>query len=109
MAKTPLKIVKQHDSPASDSIHLGKRLRTLREACSLSQESAAVRAGMTRNTLARHEASAFPDLKLSTILALMELYDVASLDGFVGRSPAERLLQSWVGQGRPGLRGEFVG
>ena len=80
----------------------------LREANSLSQESAAVRAGMTRNTLARHEAAEFPDMKLSTMFALMELYGVPSLDGLVGPYPSEELLHAWVRLGRPGLRGEVV-
>jgi hypothetical protein len=63
---------------------------------------------MTRNTLARHEAARLPDLKLSTMLALMELYQLSSLDDLVCRPAVGPLLDAWVDEGRPGLRGEVL-
>jgi transcriptional regulator with XRE-family HTH domain len=109
MGRSSLHIVRSASENAISSVHLGRRLRELRTERGLSQETAAVRAGMSRNTLARHELSAFPDLKLSTMLALMELYDVPTLDALVGASPVQALLHAWVDEGRPGLRGQFVG
>jgi transcriptional regulator with XRE-family HTH domain len=106
MSKSPLHVVQ---APAQYSMNLGARLRSLREARGWSQEAAAVRAGMTRNTLARHESTQLPDLKLSTMLALMELYGVHSLDALIGQTPVQQLLQVWIDEGRPGLRGEVVG
>lgn len=84
--------------------HVGARLRLLRETAGLSQETAAVRAGLTRNTLGRLEAEALPDPRLSTLLSLMELYRMTSLEDLLGVSPSRSLLQDWVAEGRPGLR-----
>jgi transcriptional regulator with XRE-family HTH domain len=89
-------------------VHVGERLRALRLDRGLSQESAAARAGMTRNTLARHEAARLPDLKLSTMLALLELYNLSSLDDLVCRPAVRPLLEVWIDEGRPGLRGEVL-
>ena len=109
MDKRSLRVVRAAQTDAQKSMHLGSRLRSLRETIGLSQEAAAVRAGMTRNTLARHESAPLPDLKLSTMLALMELYGVPSLDALIGQTPAQHLLEAWIDGGRPGLRGEVIG
>lgn len=89
---------------AWSSVHVGRHLRKLRETAGLSQEEAGVRAGLTRGTLGRLEASAMPDPRLSTLLALMELYRLASLEELLGISPSRLVLRRWVADGRPGLR-----
>lgn len=93
------------EEDAQSSVHVGRHLRRLREGAGLSQEVAAVRAGLTRNTLGRLESHPLPDMRLSTLFALMELYDVGSLEELLGVPPSRRALADWVQVGRPGLRG----
>lgn len=101
--RPPLAVVGIVES-AQSSVHVGQRLRELREAVGLTQEVAAVSAGLTRNTLGRLESAELPDVRLSTLLALMELYGAASLDDLLGISPSRAVLRRWVAEGRPGLR-----
>lgn len=89
---------------ARSTVHVGNRLRLLREQAGLSQEVAAVTAGLTRNTLGRLESMALPDMRLSTALALMDLYGLQSIEELFGRTPSRAAVNRWVEVGRPGRR-----
>lgn len=84
------------------SVHVGAHLRRLRAARGWSIEDAAVRAGLSRNTLSKLEGMALPNPRLATLLALMELYDLQSIEELLGLLPSRALLRAWVEEGRPG-------
>lgn len=67
-------------------------------------DHAARLAGLSRNTLGKLEKAALPNPNLSTLLALMEIYETTSLEDLLGPLPSQSLLDRWVGEGRPGLR-----
>jgi DNA-binding XRE family transcriptional regulator len=89
---------------AQSSVHIGNRLRELREQCNLTQEVAAVNAGITRNTLGELEGSRFPNPQLSTLLGLMQCYGLSSLDALLGPMPAARVANAWEDAGWPNKR-----
>lgn len=89
---------------AQSSVHIGSRLRALREDRRLTQEEAAVGAGITRNTLVDLERSQFPNPQLSTLLALMQQYELSSLDALLGPMPAARVANAWEEAGWPNKR-----
>ena len=89
---------------ANLTVQIGARLRALRRRNGWSIESAAARAGLSRNTLGALETAEFPNPTLSTLLALMETYGVGTLEELLGAVPSRLLLEAWVQQGRPGLR-----
>lgn len=86
------------------TMHVGARLRHLRTQRSLTQEQAAVAAGITRNTLAGLERNRFPNPHLSTLLALMACYDLSSLDELLGPLPAGTVYGAWESAGWPNTR-----
>lgn len=95
---------------AQQAVHVGLVLRKHREASGLTQERAAVAAGLTRNTLGALEKSAFPDAHLSTLLALMRVYSLGSLDQLLGVTPSRQVADAWAALGWDGGRpGEPVG
>lgn len=89
---------------AQPAVHIGQVLRARREAAGLTQERAAVAAGLTRNTLGSIEKSALPDPHLSTLLALMQVYGLGSLDELLGPMPSMTLAESWQAKGWSGGR-----
>lgn len=91
-------------TPGSDhqSVHVGAQLRHLRTARGWSIEEAAVHAGLSRNTLSKLEGMALPNPRLATLLALMELYELHSIEELLGLVPSRALLRAWVAEGRPG-------
>lgn len=89
---------------AHSSVHLGDHLRDLRKAEGWSIEAAASKAGLSANTLANIERSAFPNPTLSTLLALVEIYRLRSVEELFGRLPSRVVLAHWVASGRPGSR-----
>ncbi|ORA60863.1 MULTISPECIES: helix-turn-helix transcriptional regulator [Mycobacteriaceae] len=92
-----------HDTQAVQStVHLGQVLRAHRERAKLTQEQAAVRAGITRGALAALEKKQFPDPHLSTLLALMLTYRLGSLEALLGPSHSEVLAATWHAQGWQG-------
>ncbi|MFF1610849.1 helix-turn-helix transcriptional regulator [Amycolatopsis sp. NPDC058278] len=104
--RTP-RILKAVPSPPSDdhfSVHLGHRLRELCEQRGLTQEVAAVTAGITRNTLVKLEGARFPNPQLSTLLSLMQCYELRSIDELIGPMPAARLAHAWQAAGWPNTR-----
>jgi transcriptional regulator with XRE-family HTH domain len=80
-------------------LHLGERLRDFRIKSGLSQEQAAVYAGLTRKSIARLENARFPNPHLSTLLRLMTTYDVSSLEELLGTTPSARLAAAWEEEG----------
>jgi transcriptional regulator with XRE-family HTH domain len=76
-------------------VHLGNRLRTVREQTGLSQEKAAGKAGITRNGLALLEKARFPNPTLSTLLGLMRAYELRSIEELLGPVPSARLAAAW--------------
>lgn len=93
--------VQTHDH---SSVHVGSHLRGLRLGRGWSIEEAAVKAGLSRNTLGGLETSALPNPTLSTLLALMELYELATIESLFAPEPSRELLRAWVASGRPGTR-----
>lgn len=87
-------------------VHIGERLRQLRVQNKLTQERAAVFAGLTRKSIARLESARFPDPHLSTLLRIMVTYNVSSLEELLGISPSARLAETWAEEGWPGTREE---
>lgn len=80
-------------------VHLGERLRTVRKLSGLTQEQAAVAAGVTRTTIAELEGARFPNPKLSTLLRLMRTYELGSLEELLGSVPSARLAAAWEEEG----------
>jgi transcriptional regulator with XRE-family HTH domain len=91
-------------SSTHPTVHLGERLRALRASREWSIEAAAAKAGLSGNTLSNLERTALPNPTLSTLLALMEIYDLGSIDDLFGPAPSRLLLAEWVAIGRPGTR-----
>ncbi|MGW5716087.1 helix-turn-helix transcriptional regulator [Amycolatopsis sp. NPDC003865] len=84
---------------AKSTVHVGHHLRQLRERRGLTQERAAVSASITRNTLASLEKARFPNPKLSTLILLMQCYELRSLDELLGPMPAARVAHAWEESG----------
>jgi DNA-binding XRE family transcriptional regulator len=84
------------DSGSQLRMHLGERLRDFRIKSELTQEQAAVRAGLTRKSIARYEAARFPNLYLSNLLRLMTIYSIGSLEELFGTTPSARLAEAWA-------------
>ena len=61
----------------------------------LTQEQAAVYAGLTRKSIARLENARFPNPHLSTLLRLMTTYNIGSLEELLGTTPSARLAEAW--------------
>lgn len=99
----PLAVVPPEQA-AQSNVHLGARLRDLRLGRGWSIEQAAARAGLSRNTLGGLETNPLPNPNLSTLLALMELYQLRSIEELFGSVPSRSLLEAWVANGRPGTR-----
>lgn len=99
-----LRAVPDLTSDALSSVHIGNRLRELRDQRNLTQEEAAVNAGITRNTLVELEGSRFPNPQLSTLLGLMQCYGLGSLDALLGPMPAARVASAWEEAGWPNKR-----
>jgi DNA-binding XRE family transcriptional regulator len=85
-------------------VHVGDRLRQLREEHELTQEEAAAKAGVTRNTLVNLEREQFPNPQLSTLLGLMRCYRLTSLDALLGPMPATWVAEAWKQAGWPNTR-----
>jgi transcriptional regulator with XRE-family HTH domain len=85
-------------------VHVGQRLRRLRQARGLTQEQAAAAAGLTRNTLGSLERERFPDPHLSTLLTLMHVYQLGTLEELLGPLPSARVANAWEEEGRTGTR-----
>jgi transcriptional regulator with XRE-family HTH domain len=85
-------------------VHLGWTLRRLRHGRGWSIGQAASMAGISPNTLSNVERSAMPNPTLSTLLALMDIYKVDTIEGLLGPTPSQELLQEWISMGRPGRR-----
>ena len=83
------------DPGSQPRMHLGERLRDFRNKNKLSQEQAAVYAGLTRKSIARLENARFPNPHLSTLLRLMRTYNVSSLEELLGTAPSARLAEAW--------------
>jgi transcriptional regulator with XRE-family HTH domain len=83
------------DPGSRPPVHYGDRLREFRVSGGLTQEQAAVYAGLTRKTIARLESARFPNPQLSTLLRLMKTYNVSSLEELFGASPSARLAEAW--------------
>lgn len=90
---------------AHSTVHIGASLRARRQASNLTQERAAVLAGLTRGAVAKLEASELPDPHLSTLLALMRVYGLGSIEELLGRIPSAEIARYWESQrwqgGRP--------
>jgi transcriptional regulator with XRE-family HTH domain len=76
-------------------VHLGERLREVRNQSGLTQEKAAGAAGITRNRLADLEKARFPNPTLSTLLRLMRAYNLRSIEELLGPVPSARLAAAW--------------
>src|SRR5690242_9179241 len=88
--RPPLHVVP--DLPGDQpGVHLGDRLRAVRELAGLSQEKAAVASGISRNTLSALEKARFPNPKLGTLLRLMGTYKLKSIEELLGPVPSARL------------------
>lgn len=93
--------------PASyeqSTVHIGSHLRACREKNKLTQEDAAGAAGITRNALGRLERERFPNPSLRTLLALMQVYKLHSLEELLGPLPSYRLAKDWKEAGWAGTR-----
>jgi DNA-binding XRE family transcriptional regulator len=89
---------------AQHAVHIGAVMRRHREHAGLTQERAAVLAGLTRNTLVTLERAALPDPHLSTLLALMRVYSLGSLEELLGLTPSKVLAEAWAAAGWAGGR-----
>ena len=94
-----LRSVPDHEPADQASVHLGQRLRAARIAKGLTMEKAAVAAGLTRTTIGNLEGARFPDPRLSTLLRLMRVYELGSLEELLGSLPSARLAAAWEGEG----------
>ncbi len=79
--------------------HLGGRLRAARNARGLTQAQAADAAGIARNTLVSLERAQHPDPRLSTLLRLMRVYGLGSLEELLGELPSHQLAETWAAEG----------
>lgn len=87
------------DPGSRPPVHYGDRLRDLRIKSELTQEQAAVYAGLTRKTIARLENARFPNPQLSTLLRLMKTYNASSLEELLGTSQSAQLAEAWAEEG----------
>ena len=94
------------DPGSRPQVHVGERLRDFRLQSRLSQEQAAVFAGLTRKSIARLESARFPNPHLSTLLRIMATYNVGSLEELLGMPPSARLAEAWAEEGWPRTREE---
>jgi transcriptional regulator with XRE-family HTH domain len=92
--RSPLRSVP--DPGSQPRMHIGERLRHFRLKSDLTQEQAAVYAGLTRKSIARYEAARFPNLLLSNLLRLMTTYDIGSVEELLGTTPSARLAEAWA-------------
>jgi transcriptional regulator with XRE-family HTH domain len=92
--RPPLRVVQNDSVDAHFTVHVGQRLQELRRHAGLTQERAAVGAGLTRNTLMTLERAAHPDPRLSTLLKLMMLYNLGSIEELLGATPSARLMEN---------------
>jgi transcriptional regulator with XRE-family HTH domain len=97
--RPPLRSVPDLHPGSQPGIHLGERLRDFRIRSRLSQEQAAVYAGLTRKSIARLESARFPNPHLSTLLRLMTTYKLSSLEELLGTSTSARLAAAWEEEG----------
>lgn len=95
----PLHSVPDPDPSDELQVHLGERLRAIRKENALTQEKAAVAAGMTRNALADLEKARLPNPGLRTLLRLMRTYQLRSLEELLGPIPSARLAAAWEEEG----------
>lgn len=79
--------------------HLGRRLRDARKTRGLTQQEAATAAGLARNTLVSLERAQNPDPRLSTLLRLMRVYGLGSLEELLGPPPSYRMAEAWEAEG----------
>ncbi len=94
-------------TPSDDeqsTVHLGRRLRQCRDSRRLTQAQAAAAAGITRNALGRLEGKQFPNPSLQTLLALMQVYGLRSLEELLGPLPSHLLAKEWAEAGWTGTR-----
>lgn len=103
---TVISSVPSDDADAQPTVHVGRRLRVCRVQRKLTQEQAAGAAGLTRNALGRLEAQQFPNPSLRTLVALMQVYELGSLEELLGPLPSYRLANSWEDAGWTGPRRE---
>jgi transcriptional regulator with XRE-family HTH domain len=94
------------DLGSQPQVHVGERLRGFRAQSGLSQEQAAVYAGLTRKSIARLESARFPNPHLSTLLRIMATYNIGSLEELLGTPPSARLAEAWEEEGWPRPREE---
>ncbi|MGH3873556.1 MAG: helix-turn-helix domain-containing protein [Pseudonocardiaceae bacterium] len=94
--------------PSDDqsTVHLGRRLRQCRDSSGLTQAQAAAAAGITRNALGRLEGKQFPNPCLQTLLALMQVYRLHSLEELLGPFLSQQLAKEWAQAGWAGTRHE---
>ena len=97
--RPPLRAVPDLDASAHLRVHLGERLRAVRNQRGLTQEKAAVQAGITRGRLADLEKARFPNPTLSTLLRLMRTYELRSVEELLGPIPSTRLAAAWEAEG----------
>jgi DNA-binding XRE family transcriptional regulator len=86
------------------TVHVGHRLRQCRDSRGPTQAEAAEAAGITRNALGRLESKQFPNPSLQTLLALMIVYRLCSLEELLGPLPSDRLAKEWQDAGWVGRR-----
>jgi len=86
------------------TVHLGGAIRRIRKSQGLSIDAAAAKAGLSRNTLSNIERDPLPNPTLSTLLALMDVFGLQSIETLFDRTPSQDLLQEWIARGRPGIR-----
>ena len=94
-----LQVVPDLDASNRLRVHLGERLRLLRTQSGLTQEKAAGAAGITRNRLAELEKARFPNPTLNTLLRLMQVYGLESVEELLGPTPSFRLAAAWQEEG----------
>lgn len=100
----PLSVVRAAQQEAQSTPHVGQHLRLLRRNVGLTQEQAAARAGLTRNTIADLERRAFPNPHLDVLLALMEVYEVGSIEELLGSTPSQVVARAWRDRNWTGSR-----
>jgi transcriptional regulator with XRE-family HTH domain len=103
-SRPPLQIVP--DTTEQLRVHLGERLRAIRNQSGLTQEKAAVAAGITRSRLGELEKARFPNPTLSTLLRLMRTYELRSLEELFGPVPSAKLALAWEEEGWDSSREE---
>lgn len=95
----PLHVVTDLDASDPLRVHLGDRLRAVRKQRGLTQEKAAVDAGITRGWLAQLEKARFPNPTLNTLLRLMTTYELRSVEELLGPIPSALLAAAWEKEG----------